>query len=144
MFHVVLSNTIMGKERSAGRMALNPLFVICYLHATPTLRPHPRIRPGAGPPSPFRGCVLIGHPGQVPRSGMRAGIQSDPISLRLSGFPFDASTLPFGREPFDKLRVPSRVEELKAERLSIDREPVKRPVEPRISSTTGGLVRNDG
>ena len=43
-----------------------------------------------------------------------------------SGYPFDFAQ---GGESFD---------------FAQDREPVERPVEPRISPALGGLVRNDG
>ena len=64
-----------------------------------------------------RGCVPMCHPGQVRRWRTRAGIQKESALYSAStGFPFD---------------------------FAQDREPVERPVEPRISSAAGGLLRND-
>jgi hypothetical protein len=48
--------------------------------------------------STLRGCAVIGHPGQVPRSGMRAGIQNNLIFRHDPGFPFDFAQ---GGEPVE-------------------------------------------
>jgi hypothetical protein len=45
-----------------------------------------------------RDCIEIRHPGQVPRSGMRAGIQNDLIFRQFPGFPFDFAQ---GGEPVE-------------------------------------------
>ena len=36
------------------------------------------------PPLPLKDCVAIRHPGQVPQSGTRAGIQKEPDYIELS------------------------------------------------------------
>jgi len=69
--------------------------------------------------------VIIRHPGQVPRSGMRAGIQDNLIFRHFSGFPFGFAQ---GGESFD---------------LAQDRELVERPVEPRVSPKILRLARKD-
>jgi hypothetical protein len=55
---------------------------------------------------PLGDCVAIRNPGQIPQSQVRAGIQNDLIFCNFPGFPFD---------------------------FAQDREPVERPVEPRVS-----------
>ncbi len=36
------------------------------------------------PPLPLKDCVAVRHPGQVPQSGTRAGIQKEPDYIELS------------------------------------------------------------
>jgi hypothetical protein len=57
-------------------------------------------------PSPVSGSAAIRHPGQIPRSGMRAGIQNDLIFRHVTGFPFDFAQ---GGEPAEPRVSPSIV-----------------------------------
>jgi hypothetical protein len=51
----------------------------------------------------------MSHPGQIPRSGMRAGIQNDLIFRDFPGFPFDFSQ---GGEPVEPRVSPNPVSSL--------------------------------
>jgi len=56
-------------------------------------------------PSPVSGSAAIRHPGQIPRSGMRAGIQNDLIFRHVTGFRVSPSIVWLARnDSSDELR----------------------------------------
>jgi hypothetical protein len=54
----------------------------------------------------LRDCAPFGHPGQIPQSGMRAGIQNDLMFRKSPGFPFDFAQ---GGEPVEPRVSPDPV-----------------------------------